>query len=184
MAKKNFKGGLDSLIEKSLGMKKSGLKKGNFKGNPIDLVPSDETTEQDNSAAQEPKAENASAPAEKPAKDISASTKTETPEAQQPEATAAPETKPDEPIKVTSETAPEETVPENTSEISKPEETVSTIPQEDDSANIAYLKSIIHDLRQELSLWRNGKIDVQIFNQTLHQHNLKYNPETNEIEEI
>jgi hypothetical protein len=55
---------------------------------------------------------------------------------------------------------------------------------DDDNSKIAYLKEVIADLRHELFLWRNGTINVQTFNATLHTHGLKYNPENNEIEEF
>ena len=45
MAKKNFKGGLDSLIENSLGIKKS--RKGEMKGNPVDLIKPEQTDDND-----------------------------------------------------------------------------------------------------------------------------------------
>ena len=45
MAKKNFKGGLDSLIENSLGIKKS--RKGEMKGNPVDFIKPEQTDDDD-----------------------------------------------------------------------------------------------------------------------------------------
>jgi hypothetical protein len=129
MAKKTFKGGLDSLIENSLGIKKLKGKKTNFKGNPVDLS----TEENGEQSEQEEKAD------EKKSE-----------------------------------------VQEEVSTETKPAVEIS----EDDSESIEHLKSVIHDLRHELFLWRNGKINVQIFNQTLHLHNLKYNPVNNEIEEF
>jgi hypothetical protein len=55
---------------------------------------------------------------------------------------------------------------------------------DDDNTKVAYLKEVIADLRHELFLWRNGTINVQTFNATLHTHGLKYNPDNNEIEEF
>jgi hypothetical protein len=62
--------------------------------------------------------------------------------------------------------------------------TMSLDATDDDDAKIAYLKEVIADLRHELFLWRNGTINVQTFNATLHTHGLKYNPDNNEIEEF
>ena len=61
---------------------------------------------------------------------------------------------------------------------------VSLESSDDDSTTVAYLKEVIGDLRHELFLWRNGSINVQTFNATLHTHGLKYNPVNNEIEEF
>jgi transposase len=36
-------------------------------------------------------------------------------------------------------------------------------------------------LEEELALWRNGKLSVDGFNESLKKHGLKYKPETNEI---
>lgn len=38
-------------------------------------------------------------------------------------------------------------------------------------------------LEEELSLWRNGKLTVIEFNESLKKHGLKYKTETNEIVE-
>lgn len=144
MAKKNFKGGLDSLIENSLGMKKKG-KRGEMKGNPADLI-KPEQTENTAVANVEPQNE----------------------ELQNNE----PESQTTEP------TPPSE--PDNTNNVAS----VDTAPEETDTETVSYLKNMIANLRQELFLWRNGKINVQSFNATLHTHGLKYNPSNNEIEEI
>lgn len=61
---------------------------------------------------------------------------------------------------------------------------VSLEADANDDTKIAYLKEVISDLRHELYLWRNGTINVQTFNATLHTNGLKYNPENNEIEEF
>ena len=42
----------------------------------------------------------------------------------------------------------------------------------------------IDRLNQELLFWRTGKIDVETFHETLKQHNLTYNSENNEIQEL
>ena len=136
MAKKTFKGGLDSLIENSLGIKKLKGKKTEFKGNPVDLEDKEEKQQQQED--------------EKPEEETTA--EVETPKEEEVTVPVAP--------------------------------VVSLENNDNDSESIAYLKNMIHDLRHELFLWRNGKIDVQIFNQSLHLHNLKYNPENNEIEEF
>ncbi|MBQ3656660.1 MAG: hypothetical protein II956_07440 [Bacteroidales bacterium] len=137
MAKKTFKGGLDSLIENSLGIKKLKGKKTEFKGNPVDL--------DDKKEDQEPEKE----------------TEQKTPKEQ-------------------------EKKEEKTSDISAQTNSapISLETIDDDTETTAYLKNLIQDMRHELYLWRNGKINVQTFNQTLHLHNLKYNPENNEIEEF
>ena len=62
--------------------------------------------------------------------------------------------------------------------------TPTIMVEANDSEKNVYLKNMIADLRKELFLWRNGKLNVQSFNVSLHNHGLKYNSETNEIEEI
>lgn len=42
----------------------------------------------------------------------------------------------------------------------------------------------IERLNEELFLWRTGKINVEEFHKSLKKHSLKYNDETNQIEEI
>lgn len=141
MAKKTFKGGLDSLIENSLGIKKLKGKKAEFKGNPVDL--NDQREDEEEEPEEEEK------------------TKKETPkEAKKKE--------------------------EKHSEISADKESApqSLEAEENDTETTAYLKSLIQDMRHELYLWRNGKLNVQTFNNSLHLNNLKYNPENNEIEEL
>jgi len=39
-------------------------------------------------------------------------------------------------------------------------------------------------LDKELKMWRTGEINVNDFHESLKKHNLKYNKENNEIEEI
>jgi len=145
MAKKNFKGGLDSLIENSLGMKKKG-KRGEMKGNPADLIKPEQT---ENTAVANVEEQNQTLP----------NTELEN---------------------QTSEPA----APTNINNDSSNVATVDTNPTENDTETVSYLKNVITNLRQELFLWRNGKINVQTFNATLHTHGLKYNPTNNEIEEI
>lgn len=138
MAKKTFKGGLDSLIENSLGIKKLKGKKAEFKGNPVDL---DDEKEETQESEQETKRE----------------------------VQKAAEKKEEKP-----------------SELSAQEDSASHSLEADENGTetTAYLKNLIQDMRHELYLWRNGKIDVQTFNKSLHLNNLKYNPENNEIEEF
>ena len=147
MAKKTFKGGLDSLIENSLGIKKlKGNKKKEFKGNPVDLVNTEEQEEKTNNEA----------------------------------------------LNTTQQQPSVEEKTENQEQISQPSDVpekevapkVNLEQNENDTENITFLKNMIKDLRHELFLWRNGKINVQTFNQSLHVHNLKYNPDNNEIEEM
>lgn len=38
-------------------------------------------------------------------------------------------------------------------------------------------------MEEELALWRNGKLSVDEFNESLQKHGLKYKSETNEIVE-
>ena len=223
MAKKNFKGGLDSLIENSLGIKKS--RKGEMKGNPVDFIKPEQTDDDDEVLAkprtpQKPVANvkgntegtEVKATTEKAEKtEVKKNTETETPTATSTETTEASatetvvETTPEpvvetapEPVVETAtkpvvETAPEpivETIDtpaaDTAEETSAPKQvvTMNLDASDDDSTKIAYLKEVIADLRHELFLWRNGTINVQTFNATLHTHGLKYNPENNEIEEF
>ncbi len=41
----------------------------------------------------------------------------------------------------------------------------------------------IERLRKELKLWRTGELNLDKFKASLEKNNLRYNPETNEIEE-
>lgn len=222
MAKKNFKGGLDSLIENSLGIKKS--RKGEMKGNPVDLIKPEQTDDNDEVLAKPrtPKQpapvveQNNPAPAATPSMPSTPNNATATPAVNTTENKAV-ENKTTE-NKVVENKAAENKVAENkTVENNQPvpapdynealsfedtpddyddDETVvspSTPKQvvtmnldatDDDNTKVAYLKEVIADLRHELFLWRNGTINVQTFNATLHTHGLKYNPENNEIEEF
>lgn len=205
MAKKNFKGGLDSLIENSLGMRKSG-KRGEMKGNPIDLQPEQTSEPEDHDDKVSEKVEDAPKP--------QAATKTETaPRAESaPKAETAPvaeETIKKEEPKPQNETQIQPTEEQKNEQPSDPEpqkeeqptakaevhetpevivETKIKAPtlevESTDSEKNVYLKNLVADLRKELFLWRNGKLNVQNFNASLHAHGLKYNPENNEIEEI
>jgi len=42
----------------------------------------------------------------------------------------------------------------------------------------------IEQLQDELKLWRTGKLNFEIFEKTLKENNLKYNPATNSFEKI
>ncbi|MBQ4408627.1 MAG: hypothetical protein II852_16645 [Bacteroidales bacterium] len=224
MAKKNFKGGLDSLIENSLGIKKS--RKGEMKGNPVDLIKPEQTDDNDEVLAKPrtPKQpapvveQNNPAPAATPSIPSTPNNATATPAVNTTENQAV-ENKTTE-NKVVENKAAENKVAENkTVENNQPvpapdynealsfedtpddyddddsnEIVVNNAPRQvvtmnldatdDDNTKIAYLKEVIADLRHELFLWRNGTINVQSFNATLHTHGLKYNPENNEIEEF
>lgn len=224
MAKKNFKGGLDSLIENSLGIKKS--RKGEMKGNPVDLIKPEQTDDNDEVLAKPrtPKQpapvveQNNPAPAATPSMPSTPNNATATPAVNTTENQAV-ENKATE-NKVVENKAAENKVAENkTVENNQPdpapdynealsfedtpddyddddsdEIVVNNAPRQvvtmnldatdDDNTKVAYLKEVIADLRHELFLWRNGTINVQTFNATLHTHGLKYNPENNEIEEF
>ena len=236
MAKKNFKGGLDSLIENSLGIKKS--RKGEMKGNPVDLIKpeqtddndevlakprtpkqpvvkrtegtegkstegtevkstesteakSTESTEVKKEAVAEPVVQTVAEPVAQTVTEPVAQTVTE-PVAQTTVAEPVAQTEPEkneaveEPLEFENIIEPDD----EPIELDEPVEdnrkvmTVSLDAADDDSVTTAYLKEVISDLRHELFLWRNGTINVQTFNATLHTHGLKYNPENNEIEEF
>jgi len=241
MAKKNFKGGLDSLIENSLGIKKTS-RKGEMKGNPVDLIKPEQTDDNDEVLAKPRTPKQSAQPNDKPAAQttetdnaaetttpekavnednkVSVSPATDNKAAEQPApnkqaATASEEqsapTNPaaDNAVAETPDTdTPSETELadldlDNTSDITETDEpetpqqnqqsqpqriaqptAVSLDASDNDSSTIAYLKEVIADLRHELFLWRNGTINVQTFNATLHTHGLKYNPDNNEIEEF
>ena len=224
MAKKNFKGGLDSLIENSLGIKKS--RKGEMKGNPVDLIKPEQTDDNDEVLAKPrtPKQpapvveQNNPAPAATPSMPSTPNNATATPVANATENQVV-ENKTTE-NKVVENKATENKVAENkTVENNQPvpapdynealsfedtpddyddddsnEIVVNNAPRQvvtmnldatdDDNTKVAYLKEVIADLRHELFLWRNGTINVQTFNATLHTHGLKYNHDNNEIEEF
>ncbi len=224
MAKKNFKGGLDSLIENSLGIRKSG-KKGEMRGNPIDLLPEQkenekkeekdfffkdddkkQTAENSKDAKAEPQASEAQKSenqasetqvSETQASEPQASEKEETAAIEQPEAqeNSVPETQgitaseenSNEPNNDSATAAsPVQTAEakEDTVEVKTVIKTPTIEVEANDSEKNVFLKNMVADLRKELYLWRNGKINVQSFNATLHSHGLKYNPDNNEIEEF
>lgn len=224
MAKKNFKGGLDSLIENSLGIKKS--RKGEMKGNPVDLIKPEQTDDNDEVLAKPrtPKQpapvveQNNPAPAATPSMPSTPNNATATPAANTAEnkvvenkttenkvvENKAAENKVAENIIVEKNQpvpAPDynealsfEDTPDDYDDDDSNEIVVNNAPcqvvtmnldaTDDDNTKVAYLKEVIADLRHELFLWRNGTINVQTFNATLHTHGLKYNPENNEIEEF
>ncbi len=234
MAKKNFKGGLDSLIENSLGIKKS--RKGEMKGNPVDLIKPEQTDDNDEVLAKPrtPKQpapvveQNNPAPAATPSMPSTPNNATATPAVNTTENQAvenkttenkvvenkAAENKAAENKATENKVAENKTI-ENNQPVPAPdynealsfedtpddyddddsnEIVVNNAPRQvvtmnldatdDDNTKVAYLKEVIADLRHELFLWRNGTINVQTFNATLHTHGLKYNPENNEIEEF
>ena len=249
MAKKNFKGGLDSLIENSLGIKKS--RKGEMKGNPVDLIKPEQTDDNDEVLAKPrtPKQpapvveQNNPAPAATPSMPSTPNNATATPVANATEnqvvenkatenkvaenktvenkvvenqavENKATENKVAENMTVENKVA-ENIIVENNQPVPAPdynealsfedtpddyddddsnEIVVNNAPRQvvtmnldatdDANTKVAYLKEVIADLRHELFLWRNGTINVQTFNATLHTHGLKYNPENNEIEEF
>jgi hypothetical protein len=247
MAKKNFKGGLDSLIENSLGIKKS--RKGEMKGNPVDLIKPEQTDDNDEVLAKprtpkqpvvkrtedtevkstegteakstenteakstentEVKKETVTETVAKTVAEPVAQTTVAEPVAQTTVAEPVAQTTVTEPVAQTTVAEPvAQTEPEKNEAVEEPLEfeniiepddepieldepvednrkvmTVSLDAADDDSVTTAYLKEVISDLRHELFLWRNGTINVQTFNATLHTHGLKYNPENNEIEEF
>ncbi len=201
MAKKNFKGGLDSLIENSLGIKKS--RKGEMKGNPVDLIKPEQTDENDEVLAK-PRTPQKPVPVvveETPEPNIEESTATEkateSTAAQTPQSTQISEPEVSTPITDENDIEsiddeqptpqPQQSAPQTVVTQQSAPQTVITMSldaSDDDNSKIAYLKEVIADLRHELFLWRNGTINVQTFNATLHTHGLKYNPENNEIEEF
>ncbi len=224
MAKKNFKGGLDSLIENSLGIKKS--RKGEMKGNPVDLIKPEQTDDNDEVLAKPrtPKQpapvveQNNPAPAATPSMPSTPNNATATPAVNTTENKVVEnkttenkvvENKADENKVAENKTvennhpvpAPDynealsfEDTPDDYDDDDSDEIVVNNAPRQvvtmnldatdDDNTKVAYLKEVIADLRHELFLWRNGTINVQTFNATLHTHGLKYNPENNEIEEF
>jgi len=49
---------------------------------------------------------------------------------------------------------------------------------------IKYLVIKTIRLKEELKLWRTGKLNIELFNKSLSEENLKYNPISNDFEEI
>lgn len=226
MAKKNFKGGLDSLIENSLGIKKS--RKGEMKGNPVDLIKPEQTDDNDEVLAKPrtpQKPVQVAAPNNTATTTTPAAPKNDAPTAPKADAPAPtkPETDAPAPAAATNNKVSENKAADNpqaadnspkadsietkdetealsfedtpddyddnddvvvTPSAPKQVVTMNLDATDDDDAKIAYMKEVIADLRHELFLWRNGTINVQTFNATLHTHGLKYNPENNEIEEF
>ncbi|MBQ5576630.1 MAG: hypothetical protein IIT37_11335 [Bacteroidales bacterium] len=244
MAKKNFKGGLDSLIENSLGIKKS--RKGEMKGNPVDLIKPEQTDDNDEVLAKPrtPKQpapvveQNNPAPAATPSMPSTPNNATATPavntaenkvvenkvaenktvenkvvenkatenqavenkiaenKAAENKATENKTVENNQPVPAPdyNEALSFEDTPDDYDDDDSNEIVVNNAPRQvvtmnldatdDDNTKVAYLKEVIADLRHELFLWRNGTINVQTFNATLHTHGLKYNPENNEIEEF
>ena len=224
MAKKNFKGGLDSLIENSLGIKKS--RKGEMKGNPVDLIKPEQTDDNDEVLAKPrtPKQpapvveQNNPAPAATPSMLSTPNNATATPAVNTTENQAVENKTTENKVvenKAAENKVAENKIVENNQPVPAPdynealsfedtpddyddddsdEIVVNNAPRQvvtmnldatdDDNTKVAYLKEVIADLRHELFLWRNGTINVQTFNATLHTHGLKYNPENNEIEEF
>ncbi len=199
MAKKNFKGGLDSLIENSLGIRKSG-KKGEMRGNPIDLLPEQTENEPDDKSNQKPQTSEKETVVTQPADGaenvVPQPANGEENVVSQPADGAEPVvTQPadgeenvvaqpvEEPKPVTPEPAKAETSAPQVEVQTKIKAPTIEVEATDSEKN-TYLKNMIADLRKELFLWRNGKINVQSFNATLHSHGLKYNSENNEIEEF
>jgi hypothetical protein len=183
MAKKNFKGGLDSLIENSLGIKKS--RKGEMKGNPVDLIKPEQTDDNDDEVLAKPrtpKPKSTEVAVAEPEVKAEPEKNETVEEPLEFENVIEPDDEPVEPAEPIEPVKPEE--PAVPVEDNRKVMTVSLDATDDDSTKTAYLKEVIADLRHELFLWRNGTINVQTFNATLHTHGLKYNPENNEIEEF
>ena len=193
MAKKNFKGGLDSLIENSLGIKKS--RKGEMKGNPVDLIKPEQTDDNDEVLAKPRTPKKPVQEVATPNNNVEATPTNVAPTTD----TVAPTTDNVAPttdnVATTTDDVDITTIDidtttddvDTTESIEQPAPEpikVSLESSDDDSTTIAYLKEVISDLRHELFLWRNGTINVQTFNATLHTHGLKYNPDNNEIEEF
>ncbi|MBQ1696957.1 MAG: hypothetical protein II075_03650 [Bacteroidales bacterium] len=200
MAKKNFKGGLDSLIENSLGIKKS--RKGEMKGNPVDLIKPEQTDDNDEVLAKPRTPKKPVQEVATPNNNVEATPTNVAPTTDNVAPTTdnvAPTTDnvatTTDDIATTTDDVDITTIDidtttddvDTTESIEQPAPEpikVSLESSDDDSTTIAYLKEVISDLRHELFLWRNGTINVQTFNATLHTHGLKYNPDNNEIEEF
>ena len=70
------------------------------------------------------------------------------------------------------------------SEEKKPVEKKIDTDQKLSDDNKHWIMIQMDKLNQELRLWRTGQINVQEFHDSLKKHGLKYNVDTNEIEEI
>ncbi len=60
----------------------------------------------------------------------------------------------------------------------------SLVSIEEEEKGIKALKAKISILERELMLWRTGQLTPELFEQSLKEHGLKYNPQTNQIEKI
>jgi len=56
--------------------------------------------------------------------------------------------------------------------------------QKDTDQEEKKLRFKINQLRDELKLWRTGKLTLEIFENTLKENKLKYNPKTNEFTKL
>lgn len=65
-------------------------------------------------------------------------------------------------------------------EKSSDDEKTDSVEMNDDSKRWFVIK--INRLQKELQLWRTGKLNVEIFNESLKENGLSYNEDTNEIE--
>ena len=186
MAKKNFKGGLDSLIENSLGIKKS--RKGEMKGNPVDLIKPEQTDDNDEVLAKPRTPKKPVQEVATPNNNVEATPTNVAPTTDNVATTTDDIATTTDDVDITTidiDTTTDDVDTTESIEQPAPEPIkVSLESSDDDSTTIAYLKEVISDLRHELFLWRNGTINVQTFNATLHTHGLKYNPDNNEIEEF
>ena len=149
MAKKNFKGGLDSLIENSLGIKKS--RKGEMKGNPVDLIKPEQTDDNDEVLAKPRTPQKTAAPAPNAAADNQTAAP-KTPAATPKDNTAKAIDASDAP---SFEDTPDDYDDDDNDDniavspsMPKQVVTMSLDATDDDDAKIAYLKYVIADLRQ------------------------------------
>ena len=65
-------------------------------------------------------------------------------------------------------------------EVTKEKKETKDLPDEEKHWLLIKLDS----LKEELKLWRSGKISIDQFHESLKNHGLKYNPDTNEFLEI
>lgn len=66
------------------------------------------------------------------------------------------------------------------------QESINLFKNEDNpnTEQIKQLKNRIDLLERELFLWRTGKLTIEKFNESLKEHGLKYNKDTNQIEKL
>jgi len=66
------------------------------------------------------------------------------------------------------------------------QESINLFKNEDNpnTEQIKQLKNRIDLLERELFLWRTGKLTIEKFNESLKEHGLKYNEDTNQIEKL